>query len=135
MSIDLTSFAVGDVVATAEGAPFDAAALVRYAQASGDLNPLHTDRAFAEKAGFPDLVVHGMLNMARLGQLVTGCFPAGQIRSFTVRFEGVLLAGQATTMGMTLTALDEQEADFALHMTTTGNQRIATGSVKVSTFS
>ncbi|TVO63559.1 MaoC/PaaZ C-terminal domain-containing protein [Denitromonas ohlonensis] len=134
MSIDLASVALGDVVATAEGPPFDAQALARYAQASGDLNPLHTDRAFAAKAGFPDLVVHGMLNMARLGRLVTAHFPAQQILSFSVRFEGVLLAGQATTMAMTLSARSEGGAEFELQMRTSGDQRIASGVVKVSTF-
>ncbi|ONI92986.1 hypothetical protein ALI22I_00705 [Saccharothrix sp. ALI-22-I] len=33
---------------------------VRYAEASGDRNPLHLDAEFARTHGFPDAVVHGM---------------------------------------------------------------------------
>lgn len=130
--LDLSHVKVGDELACADGAPLDAEALVRYAQASGDLNPLHTDRAFASKAGFPDLVVHGMLNMARLGQLVTGHFSAERIRAFSVRFEGVLLAGQATRMRMTVAARTPDEVELMLVMTSSDGQRIASGTARVS---
>ncbi|MEL7047182.1 MAG: MaoC family dehydratase [Pseudomonadota bacterium] len=36
-------------------------AIDAFARASGDHNPLHTDREFAIAAGFPDRIAHGML--------------------------------------------------------------------------
>ena len=33
----------------------------RFVELSGDDNPLHVDRAYAEKTTFKDIVVHGML--------------------------------------------------------------------------
>jgi len=36
----------------------------RYAQASGDHNPIHTDEDIAKMAGLPGIVVHGMCTMA-----------------------------------------------------------------------
>lgn len=44
--------------------PFDADALERYAQASGDDNPLHLDDALARAIGFPAPPVHGMKLLA-----------------------------------------------------------------------
>jgi len=135
MRIDLDRLKVGDLIASAEGAPLDAEALVKYAQASGDLNPLHTDRAFAAKAGFPGLVVHGMLNMARLGQLLTRSVPAERILAFSVRFEGVLLAGQATMLRMSVAGRSDEEIECELLMTSANDQRIASGRARVSIFS
>jgi len=132
MSVDLKMARAGDVLAEVDGPPVDADALRRYAEASGDLNLLHTDREFASRAGFSDLVVHGMLNMARLGRLVTDGFPPESIRSFSVRFEGVLLAGQATVMRMSLASRADGVAQLDLLMTTPDARRIASGAAKIS---
>jgi acyl dehydratase len=45
--------------------------LVRYAGASGDLNPIHWSERFAVGVGLPDVIAHGMLTMALAGRLVT----------------------------------------------------------------
>lgn len=49
----------------------DRADLVRYAGASGDLNPIHWNERFAREVGLPDVIAHGMLTMALAGRLVT----------------------------------------------------------------
>jgi len=55
--------AAGDQLAATEVAlPADLAA--RYAEASGDDNPIHTDDAAARAAGLPGVVVHGMCVLA-----------------------------------------------------------------------
>jgi acyl dehydratase len=38
--------------------------LRRYAEASGDHNPIHLDAAAAVRVGLPDVIAHGMLVMA-----------------------------------------------------------------------
>jgi acyl dehydratase len=45
--------------------------LVRYAGASGDLNPIHWSERFAVGVGLPNVIAHGMLTMALAGRLVT----------------------------------------------------------------
>lgn len=50
---------------------FTRADLVAYAHASGDLNPIHQDEAFAKSVGLPDVIAHGMLTMGRAIQVVT----------------------------------------------------------------
>lgn len=44
--------------------------LVKYAGASGDFNPLHTDDAFAQEIGMNGVIAHGMLVMGFLGEYV-----------------------------------------------------------------
>ena len=45
--------------------------LVRYAGASGDMNPIHWSERFAVGVGLPSVIAHGMLTMALAGRLVT----------------------------------------------------------------
>lgn len=45
--------------------------LVRYAGASGDLNPIHWNEEFARAVDLPDVIAHGMLTMGAAVQLVT----------------------------------------------------------------
>ena len=51
--------------------PVSRAALVQYAGASGDFNPIHWNEKFATSVGLPDVIAHGMFTMAIAGRLVT----------------------------------------------------------------
>jgi 3-hydroxybutyryl-CoA dehydratase len=42
----------------------------RFAELSGDLNPLHTDEAFARAKGFQGRVVYGALLLAKVSELI-----------------------------------------------------------------
>jgi len=44
--------------------PIDADQTYRYAQASGDHNPIHVDENVAKMAGLPGIIVHGLCTMA-----------------------------------------------------------------------
>ena len=56
--------AVGERLPAVEIGPFDAEALRRYAQVSGDDNPLHLDDALAASFGFAAPPVHGVKLLA-----------------------------------------------------------------------
>jgi acyl dehydratase len=45
--------------------------LIRYAGASGDLNPIHWSDRIAREVGLPDVIAHGMLTMGLATRLVT----------------------------------------------------------------
>jgi acyl dehydratase len=66
---DIATLAVGDVIGT-RTVTFDRAALVRYAGASGDFNPIHWNDKFAESVGLPGVIAHGMLTMGTVVGLV-----------------------------------------------------------------
>jgi acyl dehydratase len=61
--------------------------LVRYAGASGDLNPIHWSDRVATGVGLPGVIAHGMLTMALAGRLVTQwAGDPSAVRSYGVRF-------------------------------------------------
>lgn len=43
----------------------------RYADASGDQNPIHQNEEFALSVGLPNVIAHGMLTMALVGKYLT----------------------------------------------------------------
>ena len=45
--------------------------LVKFAGASGDYNPIHYDKDFAQAKGLPGVIVHGWLTLSFLGQMIT----------------------------------------------------------------
>jgi 3-hydroxybutyryl-CoA dehydratase len=45
-----------------------------YAEASGDLNPIHLDESFAAKTPFGGTIAHGMLNLAYVSEMMTSAF-------------------------------------------------------------
>lgn len=51
--------------------PVSRAALVQYAGASGDFNPIHWNEKFAKEVGLPDVIAHGMFTMAEAIRVVT----------------------------------------------------------------
>lgn len=61
--------------------------LVRYAGASGDLNPIHWNDRFAREVGLPGVIVHGMLTMGAAVRAVTAWTgDPGSVREYGVKF-------------------------------------------------
>lgn len=60
--------------------------LVRYAGASGDFNPMHTDEVAAKAAGLPSVFGHGMFSMGLLGRALTDYAGVGNLKRYKVRF-------------------------------------------------
>lgn len=82
--------------------------LVQYAQASGDLNPLHTDDAFAKSIGMDGVIAHGMLIMGFLGQYVQELAGTEAIVSkFSMRFGAMTKPGDAITCSGVVKQLTE----------------------------
>ena len=92
------SIAVGDEVVRLVKPPVTKLQLVRYAGASGDFNPLHTDDETARQAGFDGVVAQGMLIMAFLAEAVTTWGPKACCTSIKVRFKGVTRPGEIITV-------------------------------------
>ena len=49
----------------------DAGLTKRYAAASGDPNPIHTDEEFAKSVGLPGTILHGLWTMAQVARAHT----------------------------------------------------------------
>ena len=73
----------------------------RYANASGDHNPIHVDNDVAKAAGFPGVILHGLCTMAFAGQAVVEKFLGGDFRrlkELSVRFTKPVLPGDTLTI-------------------------------------
>ena len=72
----------------------------RYAEASGDRNPIHTDENVARMAGLPGIIVHGLCTMAFTSKVIIdrpcGGDPA-RLKRLHVRFSRPVLPGQTIT--------------------------------------
>jgi acyl dehydratase len=80
---------VGDQLPTFTTQPITGLTLALFAGGSGDHNPIHVDRDFAQRYGFEDVFAHGMLSMAFLGRLLTNWAPIERIKSYGVRFASI----------------------------------------------
>ena len=69
-----------------EFGPLTRQMFVRYAGASGDLNPMHYDDELARSAGYPSVFGQGMLTASLLATFATDWLGAETIRRFSVRF-------------------------------------------------
>ena len=63
----------------------------RYAGASGDFNPIHIDKEFAEQVGLPSTILHGLWSMA---QVARACVNAAggdprSLKRLSVQFRGM----------------------------------------------
>lgn len=103
----------------------DRALLKRYADASGDQNPIHQNEEFALSVGLPNVIAHGMLTMALVGKYVSD-FAGGSahVLEYSARFikpvivpadEKVDLAVSAT-----ITEVDGDKVTLALSATSAG---------------
>lgn len=72
----------------------------RYAEASGDSNPIHQDEAFAKMAGLPGIILHGMCTMAMATKGAVDGLAGGdptRVKRVAVRFSKPVLPGQELT--------------------------------------
>lgn len=79
--------------------------LKRYADASGDQNPIHQDEAFAKSVGLPDVIAHGMLTMALVGKFVTDwAGGAATVKEFSARFVKPVIVPAGREVDLTVSA-------------------------------
>jgi len=70
--------------------------LVMWAGASGDYNPIHYDKDFAQSKGLPGVIVHGQLAGCFLGQLITDWVGVeGRLGKLTCNYRGMNFPGEA----------------------------------------
>lgn len=121
MTISFADLEVGTSV-PAQTFPIDRAALVRYAGASGDFNPIHWSEQTATSVGLPNVIAHGMLTMATAVRVVTDWLgdPAG-VLDYGVRFTRPVVVefdqpAELEVSG-TVRSLDEESATAVVDLT------------------
>ena len=84
---------VGDQIPTLQKDP-TTQQLVKYAGASGDYYQIHYDKSFALANNLPDVILHGALKNAFLGQLMTDFIGMeGKLKRLTVQYRAMDIPG------------------------------------------
>ena len=84
----------------------DRAMLKAYADASGDQNPIHQDEVFAKSVGLPNVISHGMLTMALVGNYVTQwAGGAAAVKEFSARFIKPVIVPADEKVNITVSAV------------------------------
>ena len=102
---------VGEEIPRLVKEPMTHLRLVRYAGASGDFNPLHTDPKVGEQVGTGGIIAHGMLIMGFVGQLLSDYVGPQALRKFDVRFKGMTRLGDVITCSGTITEKTEIDGE------------------------
>lgn len=76
----------------------------RYADASGDQNPIHQNEEFALSVGLPNVIAHGMLTMALAGKYLTDIAGgSSKILEFGARFTKPVIVPAGVDVDLTVT--------------------------------
>ena len=83
---------------TAKRVTFAREQIAAYAEASGDMNPIHLDDEVARSVGLPSVIAHGMLQLG-IAATVAGAAAGGpgRLRRLAVRFAGMVVPGDTVT--------------------------------------
>ena len=103
---------------------------VRYAGASGDLNPMHYDDELARSAGYPSVFAQGMFSATLLAGFATDWLGAGNVRRFGVRFREQVWPGDVLTCSGIVTAVAEESDVDRLTVELTASRQ--TGGVAIA---
>ncbi len=105
---------------------FDNDDLTAFARLSGDVNPLHSDDAYASSIGFKERVVYGLLTTSALSRLVGVHMPGrySLIRDVTVQFPSPLYLNEEIEVSGAIERLDVEKRLMTLKVVAT---RVADG--------
>ena len=131
----MSGFTVGDVVAE-RSVHLTREALVRYAGASGDFNPIHYRDDVAAAVGLPGVLAHGMLTMGiAVGTLAEALGDTGRILEYGVRFTRPVVvdpeAGADHDVSGKVGAVDDESARIDLTVTHAGTTVLGKAQVRV----
>lgn len=137
MSVEKPAWRVGDELDERTLPPVTRSQLVRYAEASGDHNPIHTSVRAAEEAGLSGVIAHGMLTAAAMGLPFSPYLEHGYVKELKVRFSGMVYLGDEISVGGNATgAVETAEGrlyDFEVHARK-GEDEVASGTASFMVF-
>ncbi len=107
----------------------------RFVEMTGDDNPLHVDRGFAEQTAFKDIVVHGMLGASFISTVIGTQLPGSGALWVSQNLDFLLPVrlGDELTVSCAVTAKHERERllDLDTRIVNQNGQTVLTGRGKV----
>ena len=106
----------------------------RYAGASGDFNPIHIDREFAQAVGLPSNILHGLWGMAQVGraaQAAAGGDPR-KVKRLSVQFRGMGFPEQEIVVTGEVTSVSDGRATIATEAAQGDNRIIRNAEAEIT---
>jgi acyl dehydratase len=106
----------------------------RYAGASGDFNPIHIDRDFAQAVGLPSNILHGLYGMAqvaRAAQAAAGGDPRS-LRRLSVQFRGMGFPEQEIVVSGSVSSVSDGAAVIAVEAAQGDNRIIRNAEAEIA---
>ncbi len=108
--------------------------IARYADASGDHNPIHVDEAFARTTPFEGTIAHGMLVLAYLSEMLTAAL--GQrwldFGRLKIRFRAPARPGDTITSTGTVTRVEGKHVYCKIESKNQTGEVLISGQAEVS---
>lgn len=88
------------------------AALVTYANASGDQNPIHQSEEFAKSVGLENVIAHGMYTMGLVGHYISQIAgSSSKVKEFSARFTKPIIVPADTDVELVVSATVAEVVD------------------------
>ena len=128
----MSDYNVGDVLPELRVTP-DAELTKRYAAASGDPNPIHTDPEFAKNVGLPGIILHGLWTMAQVAraQAAVADGDPRALKRLEVQFRGMGFPEQEIVVTSTVKAVDDGRLVTDTVAEQSGNQIIRNAEAEI----
>ena len=125
-------YQVGDELPELRVTP-DADLTKRYAAASGDPNPIHTDPEFATSVGLPGIILHGLWTMAQVARANAGIADGDPraLKRLSVQFRGMGFPEQEIVVKSTVKAVDGDVITTDTVAEQSGNQIIRNAEAEI----
>ena len=123
---------VGDSIAELRVTP-DAGLTHRYAEASGDMNPIHIDEEFARSVGLPGCILHGLWSMAQVARAHSALAEGDPraLKRLSVQFRGMGLPERELVVTATVTGREGDRVTTATEAAQGENRIIRNGEAEV----
>ena len=100
--------------------------LVRYAEASGDHNPIHQDEQVATSVGLPGVIAHGMYTLALAARAVADWTGGAEVVDLGCKFTNPVVVpaegGATVLVAGTVKSADDGLVTLALEVTCDGQK-------------
>jgi 3-hydroxybutyryl-CoA dehydratase len=105
----------------------------RYADATGDHNPIHVDAAFARATPFGGTIAHGMLVLAAISEMMAAAFGEAWLASgrLRVRFRAPARPGDTITASAQPQAPRDGMAAYAVEVRNQRDEVLISGTAEV----